>query len=138
MLKKFSYIILAVFVAVLVSVYNSKPLFFGLNENYVVYKVDGSSCAVQTVIDTLYYPFMARVKGESCKIERLGFDVKSFFDRYNAEIVFTENLEGVTCYYGFSDDINFCSMLNGKLVNLHVAVAKDYVTVGSPIIFGSF
>ena len=28
--------------------------------------------------------------------------------------------------------------LNGKKVNLHVAVAEDYVAIGTPIIFGGF
>ena len=138
MLKKSLYIIFALALIVSFSIYNSRPLFYGIGDEYLIYTVDGSSLAEQVSCDTPFYPFMARVKGESCKIEKSGFDVEEFFKSYNAEIMFSESVDGVTSYYGYSKDIKFLKKIGGKAVNLHVAVAENSVTVGSPIIFGSF
>ena len=38
-------------------------------------------------------------------------------------------------YYFFSKKLPKCEVINGKKVNLHVAVSKDKVTMGSPIIY---
>lgn len=138
MLKKSLYIIFALTLIVSLSIYNSKPLFYELGDDYLIYTVDGSSLAEQVLCDTPFYPLMARVKGESCKIEKSGFNVEEFFKSYNTEILFSESVDGVTSYYGYSKEIKFLAKIGGKAVNLHVAVAENSVTVGSPIIFGSF
>ena len=84
------------------------------------------------------YRFIKDVTGESVKISNLGFDVNEFFEKYNAKIVFTETTDGVVSYYGYSKDIKYQTTIGGKRINLHVAVTKDSVTVGAPIIYGSF
>ena len=138
MLKKCLCVIFALVVVALVSVYNGKPLFYEMNKNYLLYTADNSSLAFQTVSDKPFYPFMAKVKGESCKVEKSGFNVDDFFKGYGAEILFVESVDGVISYYGYSKDIKFLTKIKGELINLHVAVAENGVTIGSPIIFGSF
>lgn len=64
--------------------------------------------------------------------------VKSIFDAYGAEIAFTESACGVTSYYGYGTELDEPIFLNGKAINLHVAVTESRCAVGTPIIFGGF
>ena len=138
MLKKVFCVILAIATIVGVNLLCSLPLFYGLSDGYTVYLNDNSSIASAVKLNSPIYPFMAKVKGESCKVKKDGFSVDEFFKERNATILFTEELDGITCYYGYSEDIKFNTIVGDKIVNLQVAVAENSVTVGSPIIFGSF
>lgn len=138
MLKKVFCIVLAIAVVVAVNLLCSLPLFYGLSDGYTVYLNDGSSMASRVKLNSPIYPFMAKVKGESCKLKKDGFSIDEFFKERNAAILFIEDLDGITCYYGYSEDVKFNALVDGKKVNLQVAVAENSVTVGSPIIFGSF
>ena len=138
MLKKLGYVALAVLVVFTLCVFGNKPVFYGFSEKYCLYLNDNSSMAVQVVADKPFYPFMAKVKGESCKVEKDDFSMQEFFESFDAELVFIEEIDGITCYYGYSEEIKFSRLVNGNLVNLQVAVAENSVTVGTPIIFGSF
>jgi hypothetical protein len=117
---------------------NSKPLFSKYSENFIVYVGSNSSNAEILTVDSKDYMSLKKVTGESVKISSSNFDVYDFFEKYNAEIVFTETVDGVVSYYGYSKDIKYQTIIGGKRINLHVAKAKNLVTVGSPIIYGSF
>ncbi len=54
------------------------------------------------------------------------------------EILFTEEGAGVRSYYCYAPTISGGLLLGETFVNLHVAVGKERVVVGSPIIFGGF
>ena len=138
MLKKFSYILLVILTFVCVGYVNSKPLFSKYSENFIVYVGSNSSNAEILTVDSKDYMSLKKVTGESAKISSRNFDVYDFFEKYNAEIVFTETVDGVVSYYGYSKDIKYQTIIGGKRINLHVAKAKNLVTVGSPIIYGSF
>lgn len=59
---------------------------------------------------------------------------------YAAQVVFVEETQGVCSYYFFSQLLPKKIVLNGRAVNLHIAVEsnQERVVVGYPIIFGGY
>ena len=57
---------------------------------------------------------------------------------YDAELLWTEEACGVKCYYALSPRLGAGVWIDGRLVNLHIAVCEDRCAVGTPIIFGGF
>lgn len=113
-----------------------------------LYKTDGErtfylySASSQSLMKTgLGLCDIPRVRGESVcfafeqDAEEL---VKSIFDAYDAEIAFTESACGVTSYYGYGTELDEPIFLDGKAINLHVAVTESRCAVGTPIIFGGY
>lgn len=97
-----------------------------------------------------------RIKGESVRFSLTEFDGGRYADKmnidgqvrdeiamsiakqYNAAAVYKESACGIDGYYFYSTELPYKLSVNGKAVNLHVAVGKDSVAVGTPIIFGGF
>jgi hypothetical protein len=89
---------------------------------------------------------LSRIKGESVTFvlpnDWSGEDLAGFAEKiatdYRAEIVWVEEIGGVTSYYchtlNWSDGVT----LYGRKINLHIAVSRGRCAVGSPIIFGGF
>ena len=83
------------------------------------------------------------VKGESVRFalntgvetERL---VQELVTRYGAKVAFTERAGGVTSFYCYTEKWSDGITLNGRTVNLHIAVSETQCAVGTPIIFGGF
>ena len=80
--------------------------------------------------------FLDKVKGESCRVNDMG--VETIMKEYKAAEVFVEEAEGTTSYYCFSPLLKRSVIIKGREINLHIAVKNDEVTVGTPLIFGSF
>lgn len=59
-------------------------------------------------------------------------------EKYGAEWIFSEEVCGVTSFYGYSERLAQGVRVNGARINLHVAVRDGRVAVGTPIIFGGF
>ena len=138
MLKKLTYIIAIIFTLILVGYQNAKPLFSSYQDNFEVYIGSSSSTAKIITVGKTDYPFMKRIKGESVKICANGFDAYQVFEDYNAQIIFIETVGDTVCYYGYSKDIKYLEVIGGRKINLQVAITGNSVTVGSPIIYGSF
>ncbi len=65
-------------------------------------------------------------------------DLKEILFKYNARIVITERIGEITNYYCRAYSLGSGVYVNGRLINLHIAVADYGYTLGSPIICGSF
>ncbi len=96
-----------------------------------------ASC--KSELDLLDLPF---VKGESVSVtvaDGVNF-AQGIIQTYEAEVLFVEETADAVSYYCFSPNISNCISLNGRAVNLHIAVAvqRESVVVGTPIIFGGF
>ena len=63
---------------------------------------------------------------------------REIVDKYAAEILFMEEVDGVSSYYAYTDAWADGVYIYGKKVNLHVAVGAKTLSVGSPIIFGGY
>ena len=84
-----------------------------------------------------------RVRGESVRFERLEEKSAEEIARetlalYGAKLLFCEKACGVTSFYAFSPQLFQGVLVNGRTVNLHIAVSETAVAVGSPMIFDGF
>ena len=77
------------------------------------------------------------VIGESVRVKN--FEPISALETLNAELIKTEVLDtGTVVMYAFTDLIDENVELDGKSVNLQLAVYDDYCIIGWPLILGSF
>lgn len=65
-------------------------------------------------------------------------DVKRIADYFNLRNVSVCELDGLTVICGRSYKVNGGVVLDGKLVNVQIAYKDGTVTVGSPLILGSY
>lgn len=107
-------------------------------KGYEVYLQNYSSNAVIKTVDFTDYMFLSDIKGESVKFSAEEFNQTELLNNLNAVIVFTETLDGVYCIYAYSPKIRYRQTVNGKTVNVQIAVRGEQITVGCPIIYGSF
>ncbi len=125
--------------AFLLSVYlfNSTPIVTGV-ERIEVYLYSSSSNAVIKTVEVKEFAFISNVKGECVKLKAKDFDLENFLSGYGAQVVLTESFDGGKSFYAYSPKIRYRETVCGKRVNLQVAIRGQTVTVGSPIIYGSF
>ena len=101
-----------------------------------------SSQAVQK--QTLNFSDLFRVQGESVRFDFFATDaekqmlVREILQKYRAELLIKEEILGTVSYYAYAPTLLNGVYVNGKKVNLHIAVAQAQVAVGTPIIFGGF
>lgn len=79
--------------------------------------------------------FLTGVCGEGAEFKEL--DIGKFLSSVKGEIIFIESAAGITNYY-CTADLPYSTVLDGRQINLHIAVREDSVKVGSPIIFGGY
>ncbi len=65
---------------------------------------------------------------------------EKILQKYNAKLLFTENVAGIISYYAYTPRYFDGIMLNGVKINLHIAVCLETKTcvMGSPIIFDGY
>ncbi len=59
-------------------------------------------------------------------------------EKFDAKILLQETTADVISYYCYTPRWQENIFVRGYVVNLHIAVSKDRVVVGTPIIFGGF
>ncbi len=138
MLKKtfiFMFVILS-----LISIYavNRKPLFVDYSDSFVLYTKSSSSNCDMKKVNAIEYLFYTDVFGEACEIDRENFDLEKFLLQFDAKLIFSERFDGGESYYAYSKNTKYSRVVNGKRISLQIAVSKDKVYLGSPIIYGSF
>lgn len=65
-------------------------------------------------------------------------DVDDYLKKLNAKEVYREKVQNVLIVYGYSDSIKRFVVVNDNKVNVEIAFDNKKVTVGSPIILGSY
>lgn len=115
---------------------------------HTFYLYSASSQALQKEKITLYE--LSSLRGESVRFSIDGNTsgnidgnegetlVKEILEVYGGEIVLVEEACGVRSYYCYTPRISKRVFVEGKPVNLHIAIGKTQAAVGSPIIFGGF
>lgn len=63
---------------------------------------------------------------------------KEIAELFRAELIAVESVSGVTSYYLYSTNLRGGVRVQGRKVNLHIAVSGELCVVGTPIIFGGF
>lgn len=125
-----------------ISITSKKPVFYGYADSFEVYLYENSSLAKMVNIKASEYPFLQKVKGESFKTNHNSFNLTEFLTNIKGNIVFTEEIEEGSSIYVFSNNIKYRKVLNENIVNIQIFIPNDIenslITVGSPIIYGSF
>ena len=62
----------------------------------------------------------------------------NFLNSYKCELVYIESVNGIQNYYFFSQNLAKKQVLNGKTVNVHLAVNGERIILGYPLIYGSY
>ncbi len=52
--------------------------------------------------------------------------------------VLTENVSNVKCCYGYNNKLNNSINIDGKIVNIQIAINNNVITIGTPVILGSY
>ena len=121
---------------------SAKPLFNDYAKTFETYSSDKSSGQIKFVCEKDFSKLFF-VYGESVSLIK---DVKnstsfiqSVLKKYNAKVVIkSENSIG-TNVYAYSKNIKYIEKVGGKRVNLHIFIYKSgQITLGSPLIYGSF
>lgn len=137
MLKKIFCAILSVLLLGAVWTITGGSEFKALNGKSRFYFYNASSLADSVKSDEFLPAAYLLRTGESVFIDKY-VDYSKIFLKYDAELCFTEELEEGVSYYGFSKELKYKKQINGKIINLHVFVGKNYTVVGTPIIYGGY
>ncbi len=115
-----------------------KPVLYGYADSLELYLNDTSSLAQIVKANDYEYALYKDVKGESVKLSADGFSLNELLSDFNATVRFIEQTPDCECYYAYSPKIKYKKTVKGQVINLQIAIAKEQVTIGSPLIFGSF
>ena len=127
----FSIIIIAIFYAVY-----TRPCLFEYSKKVTIYSKNGSFSDGIKVISRESYFSTDKIYGESIVVD--GLSVDAIFKEFDANIIKVEQVDNITCYYGYTSRLPYEIKLFGDKVNLHVAVDGDKIILGTPLIFGSY
>ena len=72
------------------------------------------------------------------KTFNIDYDYFKLIKKYNAKLEYLESVDGVTSYYFYTKKLPYKEVVKNKRVNLQVAVTKEKITIGSPIIYGGY
>lgn len=137
MLKKIICLAVCVFSLFGVWVSGRTPVFAEYSDSYELYVGSASSNARIITVDEKSFPFVQKVSGEGVTLDD-DITVQEITEKFDAKLIFTESVAEGVSFYAYSEKIGYKAVVRGEKVNLHVFVGKDYVKVGSPIIYGSF
>ena len=138
MLRKCLTLIFALTTIFAFNILNNKPIFSRYSNDFTIYVGNGGSLSKIIEVGYLGYLMQDNIKGESCSFVDSEFNLHSFLNEYGAKLVKVECVNEQVSYYAFSPNIKYSQNLFGKKINLHVSIKNDRITVGSPLIYGSF
>ena len=134
MLKKVSLITaIAILLACFVSLNSQDTFSYGKKSYYVYNRSSGAQITTQK-------PFLAvNVVGETVVLSASEFNVQKLLLEKKANVLFEEKLgEELTIYYCYSPKIKRQKTVKGERVNMQIAIRGAVVTIGSPVIYGSY
>ena len=151
MIKKIAlfFLFICVFSWIVLTYFYNKPLFRCDSGVYTFYLYSPSSNAEIITVDASQARECAKrlvnIRGEGLFLdftsngeERCMIVINEEIEDKKARLLFSECGEWGSCYYYYTPQIaDFC-VINGEKVNLHVVVGENSISIGSPIIFGSF
>ena len=138
MFKRLTVIFSAVLLIIAFYSFSSYPIFYKYSNCLELYLNSASSTAniVNSKVGSRW--FYTNIRGESFKADKDSFDMDAFLSDYSARVVFIEEIEEGISYYAYSPKIKYRFKLLDKTINLQIFIGNNQVTVGAPIIFGSF
>lgn len=107
----------------------SSPI--SLKKNIEITNGKNSNCIVQNVYLATFYDSV-------CITKEKDFNYQNLIKNTGAKLQFVEEAGEIISFYYYSKKIPKCQTINGVKVNLHVAVAKNYIKIGCPLIYGGY
>lgn len=137
-LIKLSATVFSAFLIILATAALPQKICFEGGENYVFF-CGTSSSDCRTVRADKSAGVMRLVLKDVCgeSAEFPDIDLGAFLKKMDGKILFSETAAGITNYY-CSARLPYSVIIDGNVVNLHIAVSERGVKVGSPIIFGGY
>ena len=136
MFKKLFLPVVTAICLILMFLVNNFPVFYNYSKNLEVYGKDKSS---GEIINTLNFSAIFISKyGEAFSLTKSNFTLNNFLNDFNAELIFTEEVENGTCYYAYSPKIQYLEKIYGQNINIHIFIGKNNVKIGSPLIYGGY
>lgn len=83
-------------------------------------------------------PQLVDIEGESICFLGTKNDALNFLGQYNHKVVFSEIVDDIVVIYAYSPQIDNYVFVNNEKVNLQLAFNNGKITVGTPMILGSF
>lgn len=65
-------------------------------------------------------------------------ECKNFLKSLKLKAVYFEEVKGVKNYYYYTNKLLKKEVVKGKSVNIHLAVSKDKISLGYPLIYGGY
>lgn len=96
------------------------------------------SCATQDASEVFLQLEKSKIAGECFCFYEINFDFKKLLKKLNAKIVKTEITQNIYIIYAYSNKFLNFVFVEGKKVNLQIANNNNFVTVGTPLVLGSF
>ena len=137
-MRKIICVVIALLFTLIVHSFIDTPIFKGESDKITLYLGNSSSACQMATIDVKDYYKYTGVCGESVVVQKQGFNLTSLLKKYGASVIFSEQIAEGENYYCYSPKLKYRRVLNGKIINLHVFVGESSVSMGSPMIFGSF
>lgn len=82
--------------------------------------------------------YLSGIIGKSITLNQKQNFVNVIFENLSAIVVGRENVHGTQVYYGFSRYLGDCIAAKAFCFNVQVAVTKNLIVVGCPVIYGDF
>lgn len=132
-IKRLVLLMAITFIAVGVRLYDNGLCSFIREGAYSVYS------ATDEVTEFIKVPLLNR-RGEYERIDLKGGerDARALLERMNATIINEERFDDITVVYAFCPRISNFIKVDDKKVNVMIALSKEKMTVGSPLIKGSY
>lgn len=118
------------------SLYAAKtPVFSAYSDEFEIYFTAGSF-GDSVFCTAREYPFITKIKGESCSVNVSYGKVLSDF---GARHVFSEKTDAGDSFYAFSPAIAYSVTIGENRVNIHYFLSESGVKkLGTPLIFGGY
>ncbi|MBE5756623.1 MAG: hypothetical protein E7342_02370 [Clostridiales bacterium] len=132
MFKRFACLLIVCLTVIAFTFINFDYVFSDYEKQTVFYKGQGGSLSKEVVGG---FNFLG-VLGQSIVLSEE--ETKKVIENLNAKIVFIEEIGETTNYYCYTNKLKYGVTLKKQRVNLHLSTTNGKITLGTPLIFGSF
>ena len=99
---------------------------------------NGGGWIVEGTRDQILSLEKSYIAGYSFRTTSGNFDTEDFLRKMKAEYSYREQTQDILCIYGYSSRLKGGVTVDGEKINLQIVVRGGIVTVGTPVILGSF
>lgn len=78
------------------------------------------------------------IQGESFSFDGSFEDIKIILKKLNTKIIKTESFESLKIFYAYSHKLQKYIFVDGKKVNVQICLNGKKITIGTPLILGSY